>query len=71
MRFIPVKFNMANIAVWQSDVGEALYFFPSSTSVHFLQICQVTDPGADCDGFYSHNFVNDLEFHFYSLALLR
>lgn len=71
MRFIPVKFNMAYVAVRQFDMGEALEFPPTSAPVHFLQIRKVTNFGSDSDGFNSLDFVNDLKFHAWSLALIR
>ena len=71
MRFIPVKFNMAYVAVGQFDVGKALEFSPTSAPVHFLQMRKVANFRADSDGFNSLNFFNDLKFHAWSLALIR
>ena len=71
MRFVPVKFDMTNVAIGQFHEGTALQLSPTAMAIDFLQVCQVADMRANRNYFNELNIVNDFEFHVICFAFLN
>jgi len=61
--FVPVKFCSANGAVLQSYPSYAFAFPPASAAVNTLQASDLSNSGANGDGLYIGDAIQDLEVH--------
>jgi hypothetical protein len=69
--FVPVEFNMPDIAIGKFNIRYALQFSPPATAINLLQISQVTNLCSDSDNFSILNLAKDFKFQGYSLARIR